>query len=221
MDIATAPSPTARGPGRPKRAEVEQRNRELLEHALDHFVEKGFEAASVRGITAALGMARRTVYAQYPDKMALFRAALDHAIDSWIVPVADLEAAESDDLEATLLGVARLLVANMMSPAGQRLLRITNTESYRLPEIGVHAFEQGSRPTVAFLTDLFRRRMNPAGAARRDLEDLAVAFLNLIVGPARMTAWGFTPDDAELERLTRQRVHLFLHGGLSTSSEAG
>jgi TetR/AcrR family transcriptional regulator, mexJK operon transcriptional repressor len=212
LDDFSVRSGAGRGPGRPRRDEIEQRNRDLLEAALDHFVEKGFEAGSVRAIAASLGMARRTVYAQYPDKMALFKAALEHAIDCWIVPVAELEAVESGDLEETLLGVARLLVANVMSPAGQRLMRITNTESYRMPEIGVYTFSRGSQPTVDFLADLFRRRMGLAQASPRELADLAIAFLNLVVGPARMTAWGFTPDADEVERLTRQRVRIFLNG---------
>src|SRR5438067_6045932 len=84
-----------RGPGRPTLS-----NEELLDKALDIFLEKGFERTSIDAITAAAGMAKRTVYLRYGDKTALFKAALERAIDEWIVPIESLQAAESEDLEA-------------------------------------------------------------------------------------------------------------------------
>lgn len=207
------PAPRRRSPGRPKRSEVEQRNRDLLERALEHFLERGFEGTTIRGIAASLGMAKRTIYVQYGDKLTLFKAALRRAIEDWIVPVSELEAAEDEDVEASLRRIALILVDNILSPAGMRLIQITNTESYRMPEIGVYTFSEGTRPTIHYLADMFGRRLRP-GADRDELEELAVAFLNLVIGPARMAAWGFVPDRAEIERLTGQRVALFLHGSL-------
>src|ERR1043166_8675813 len=123
-DILTAeaePVVARRGPGRPSLS-----NEELLDKALDLFLELGFERTSIDAIAAAAGMAKRTIYARYGDKLSLFRAALHRAIEEWIVPVESLQAAETDDLEETLLAIARLLVANIMRPGGIRLLRITN-----------------------------------------------------------------------------------------------
>ena len=57
-------------------------------------------------------MAKRTVYLRYGDKTALFKAALERAIEEWIVPIERLQAAETDDLEETLLRVGHILVAN-------------------------------------------------------------------------------------------------------------
>src|ERR1700756_978146 len=85
---------SGRGPGRPTLS-----NEELLDKALDIFLEKGFERTSIDAITAAAGMAKRTVYLRYSDKTALFKAALERAIEEWIVPIAVLRAAETDDLE--------------------------------------------------------------------------------------------------------------------------
>src|SRR4029453_705548 len=84
-----------RRPGRPTLS-----NEQLLDRALDLFLEQGFERTSIDAITAAAGMAKRTVYARYGDKLSLFRAALHRAIEEWIVPVERLRAAETEDLEA-------------------------------------------------------------------------------------------------------------------------
>ncbi|MEY4721155.1 MAG: hypothetical protein RIQ46_880, partial [Pseudomonadota bacterium] len=128
---ASAGAGAKRRPGRPSLS-----NEQLLDKALDLFLEQGFEGTSIEAITAAAGMAKRTVYARYGDKTTLFKAALKRAIEEWIVPVDRLRVIENGDFERTLLAIGQALVANMMSPAGQRLLRLTNAVSGRMPEIG-------------------------------------------------------------------------------------
>src|ERR687889_296978 len=81
-----APREGARGPGRPSREQSELRNQELLDGALDLFLERGFEGTTIEAIVDSVGMARRTVYARYGDKITLFKAALQRAIDDWMVP---------------------------------------------------------------------------------------------------------------------------------------
>lgn len=213
----SAPAPLTRkvhrSPGRPTRDQAEQRNRELLDKALDLFLEHGFERTTIEAITAAVGMAKRTVYARYGDKLTLFKAALHRAIEDWMVPVDQLRAAETADLEDTLQEVGRILVANILTPAGLRLLRITNAESIRMPEIAEYTVREGTEATVAFLADLFRRRLPDPRPDTEEARDAANAFLNLVVGgPANTMAWGAKLDAAEIERTTRYSVHLFLNG---------
>ena len=207
-DPGLTATPPRRRPGRPTLS-----NEQLLDKALDLFLAQGFERTSIEGICQAAGMAKRTVYARYGDKESLFKAALTRAIEDWIVPVEALRAAESDDLEASLLAIGRLLVANLMSPAGLRLLRLTNAESGRMPEIGAYNVQAGTQPTIDFLADLFARR----SAQPRELAALAgQAFLNLVVGgPALTAAWGVAGDPAGVETHTRYAVRLFLHGLLA------
>ncbi|MDE2597777.1 MAG: TetR/AcrR family transcriptional regulator [Sphingomonadales bacterium] len=217
MSQTTAPAKSARhrSPGRPTREQAEQRNRELLDKALDLFLENGFERTTIEGITGAVGMAKRTVYARYGDKETLFKAALQRAIDDWIVPLDQLRAAEGDDFEASLLAIGRLLVANILSPAGLRLMRITNAESVRMPEIGEYTVRHGTGPTLDFLVDLLVRRLPGKFATAEDASAIAYAFLHLVVGgPANVMAWGVRLSPEEIERQTQHSVRLFLHGVL-------
>jgi TetR/AcrR family transcriptional repressor of mexJK operon len=205
-----------RSPGRPTRDQAEQRNRELLDKALDLFLELGFERTTIEAITASVGMAKRTVYALYGDKLTLFKAALDRAIGDWIVPVDRLREAESADLSETLQQVGGILVANILTPAGLRLMRITNAESIRMPEIAEYTLREGTEPTIRFLTDLFRRRLTDPRPDAEEASDAANAFLHLVVGgPASTMAWGVQMDEAEIERMTRYSVNLFLNGLLN------
>jgi TetR/AcrR family transcriptional regulator, mexJK operon transcriptional repressor len=209
-----AAAKAGRSPGRPTLS-----NAELLDKALDLFLAKGFERTSIDAITAAAGVAKRTVYLRYRDKITLFKAALQRAIEEWIVPVETLRAAETADVKETLLRVGQILVANLMSTAGLRLLRITNAESARMPEIGAYSYQQGTGPTLAYLADLFRRQIGPDGIDLPDADEAALAFLYLVVsGPASMTAWGLTLDVATIDRHTRYCVSLFLHGLLPRES---
>jgi AcrR family transcriptional regulator len=205
-----------RGPGRPTLS-----NKELLDKALDLFLEYGFERTSIDSITAAAGMAKRTVYLRYKDKMALFKAALQQAIEDWIVPLELLRSAESEDFEKTLIKIGHILVANIMTPAGLRLLRITNAESNRMPEIGAYTYEHGTERTIAYLADLFGRRL-PNIVRREVAREAAIAYLYLVVcGPPTMTVWGINLDAEAIERHTEFCVRLFLRGLMPRDNGAG
>jgi TetR/AcrR family transcriptional repressor of mexJK operon len=201
------------GAGRPTREQAEQRHEELLDRALEQFLDKGFELATMEAIAASVGMTKRTVYARYEDKRALFKAAVQRAVDRWTVPLEALHAAETDDLEETLVAVARIRMANAISPVGLQLSRIINTESYRFPEIATHAYEQGSRPTIEFIAGLLRRATERGQARVDDPETAAVAFLSMVVGaPARGIVWGRPVDPVALEGRIRFCVRLILDG---------
>jgi AcrR family transcriptional regulator len=205
----TAEPSVSRRPGRPTLSDEE-----LLDIALDLFLEHGFERTSIDAICGAAGMAKRTVYARYGDKTSLFTAALTRAIEEWIVPVDRLRAAESEDLEATLLRIAQILSENILSPAGLRLLRLTNAVSGRMPAIGAYSTAKGTEPTLAYLADLFRRRLLPPDGASEEADEAALGFLHMVTGPAVTAAWGVSLDEAAIERHTLYCVRMFLHGVL-------
>lgn len=196
-----------RGPGRPSREQIEARNRELLDHALDLFLERGFEGTTIEAIIDDLGMARRTVYARYGDKITLFKAALQRAIDEWVVPEDQLRAAETEDFEATILAIARLMVAHATSPEGMRLTRIAHAEVIRMPEVGAYLSERTEQRSMVHLVDLFRRRL-----ALAQPEDAAKAFMVLVVDGAFQARVWHTANDVEIDRQVIYRTRLFLKG---------
>ena len=205
-----------RKPGRPTLS-----NEQLLDTALELFLQNGFERTGIDAIAEAAGMAKRTVYARYIDKTALFKAALTRAIEDWMVPVEKLQSAESNDLEKTLLRIAQLLLANVLSPAGLRLLRLSNVVSVNMPEVAAHNTRMGTETTLMYLADLFRRRLLPADAPAPEANEAALAFLHLVVGgPASTAAWGVVLDNEAIERHTRYCIRLFLHGVLPAQGSA-
>jgi TetR/AcrR family transcriptional repressor of mexJK operon len=201
------------GAGRPTREQARLRHEELLDGALELFLKKGFEVTTIEAVAASVGMAKRSVYARYESKAALFKASVQRAIDQWIIPVDALRKVESDDLEATLTAVARIRMANAASPAGLRLQRIINTESYRFPEIFSLAYEQGTQSTIDFLADLLRRNTQAGAVSVTQPRVAATAFLSMVVGgPLRALVWGKAIDPVAIEERIRFCVRLFLDG---------
>jgi len=192
--------------GRPPAALIAARNAELLDRALDLFLEHGFARTTIEMISASLGMGRRTIYARYGDKETLFRAALQKAIDEWIVPAEELRSAEAGSLEETLLGVARLWISNIRKPSGWRLVRIAATEAYTRPDVAAYLRAQMAEGTIGYVTDLLARHKVPRAG------DAAAAFMILIVeGTVQHAVWD-GGDPGELDRQTAYRVRLFLDG---------
>lgn len=208
--------PTTTRVRRPRRPSLS--NEEFLDKAFELFAEHGFERTSIDAITAAAGIAKRTVYSRYGDKKSLFKAALQQAIEEWIVPVQRLRQAECALLEETLLAIAQILVDNILSPKGLTLLRLTTAESSHMPEIGAFTVGRGTARTIAYLADLFRRHLAKDGTDLPQAEAAAQAFLDLVVGgPANAALWGVGNEKTAIDQRTRYSVRLLLHGLLAPS----
>ncbi|RZK02765.1 MAG: TetR/AcrR family transcriptional regulator [Novosphingobium sp.] len=202
------------GAGRPTREQAEARHAELLDHALDHFLDKGFEQATIEAIAADVGMTKRTVYARYPDKASLFRAAVSRAIERYAIPEDRIHATEiPGDLAQTLTNIAMLRIDLVSSPQGLKLQRIIQTESYRFPEIFTDTYEIGALPTIKFLAKLLRRETEAGNLAVEDTFTAANAFISMVVtGPVKLILAAIPLPTEELDRRIAFGVDLFLNG---------
>ncbi len=199
--------------GRPTKTQAEARHAEMLDAALGMFLDKGYELTTIEALAAQLGMTKRTVYARYVDKAALFRAAVDRAIQRYVVPIESVLASESDDLQETLIRVAHIRIANLMTPEGLRLQRVLNAEAYRFPDIFDRFFAQAAKPTVDYLADLFERQSALGEIVTDNRARAAIAFMSMVVGaPARSLVAGGHIAPAELDERIRFSVRLFLNG---------
>jgi TetR/AcrR family transcriptional regulator, mexJK operon transcriptional repressor len=206
---ATSLRPT---PGRPTRAQAERRHAQLLESALELFLEHGYELTTIEEIIASIGMHKSTMYSLYPDKKALFLASVQTAIVRWTLPVEALKQLESDDLEKTLIAIARLRLANTVSTMGLKLQRILIAESLRFPEI-TQMFWEGIEPGFAYLTDLLSKRTRRGEIEVDQPELIAHGFFTLTVGLiSRMILMGTKIDQKAVEKRICLYVKLFLDG---------
>jgi TetR/AcrR family transcriptional repressor of mexJK operon len=207
------PKASKPGAGRPTRDQAVQRQGELLDGALDMFLEHGYEQTTIEAIAASTNMAKRTVYARYTDKATLFRAAVQHAIENWKASDVALRELETPELDATLTAIARMRVAHVDTPQGLKLQRILNTESYRFPDIAAAAYEQTTKPVIEFLADLIERHQAKGLLRDASSKMAAIAFLSLVVsGPVRAMLSGNRQQQSEIEEQIAFGVKLFLNG---------
>lgn len=203
-----------RGAGRPTQEQAKKRQLQLLERALDMFLKNGYAQTTIADIAASLRMTKRTIYTSFGSKELLFKASVRRAIEKNRVPLEDLQALESDDLETTLKAVARIRIERFLSPEGKRLQRVVNAESYAFPELIQMVYTENTGPTVKFLTDLLQRHAATGLISVERPEACAGIFLNMAVGtPARAVLANMPPlTSMNLDEHLDFCVHLFLYG---------
>ncbi len=199
--------------GRPTREQAEARHEELLDRALDHFLDKGFEQATIEAIAADVGMTKRTVYARYADKASLFRAAVRRAIERYAISDERIRATDAGDLAQTLTNLAMLRIDLVSTPQGLKLQRIIQTESYRFPDIFTNTYEIGALPTIKFMARVLKRETAAGNLALDDPFAAANAFMSMVVtGPVRYILAASPLPAEELEKRVAFGVRLFLDG---------
>jgi TetR/AcrR family transcriptional regulator, mexJK operon transcriptional repressor len=210
--VALSPASPAQT-GRPTRETAIRRQEELLERALEMFSQGGFELTTIDAIASSLNMTKRTIYARYKDKGALFEAAVKRAIDKWYIPVDVLRQADDGDLESTLNAIARIRIDNNLNPDGVRLQRIVTSEAYRFPEV-YQKYEAVSQTVIRYVAELFEKyRASQPGEWFFDSQLAASAFLTIINTPARQKLlFGRVTPPAEVDRFIDGTVRLFLDG---------
>ena len=211
--MATTAVDTPVRSGRPTREQAEARKAALLDRALDHFLERGYEQATIEAIAADVSMTKRTVYARYADKAALFLAAVGRGIERLALSPDRIAASRRDDLEETLINLAKLRIDLVSTAQGLKLQRIINTESYRFPQIFTTYYEVAALPTVRFLAEVLEEE---AAAGRLVVNDAVLAantFMSMVVGgPVRFITAGHPLAAEDIDARVAFAVRLFLQG---------
>lgn len=212
---ASEKTPARTRTGRPTQAEAAELEHRLRKAALETFLDHGFEASSMETVARAAGITKRTLYARYPDKRALFATVIPWALarHRWDEPAPE---ATGTDLTSALTAIARSALARALDPEIVRLSRMAMTESARFPEFAASAQSMAWSPRIRAVVDLLRRHADEGTVVVDDLEIAAEQFLALVAAvPARLAAFGVMRDPEVEERHLLHAVGLFLHGVLA------
>ena len=109
---AAAAAVGARPPGRPRAFDRDA----ALDRAVIEFWRHGYEATSVAGLTAAMGIRPPSLYAAFGDKRALFSEAVRRYGATWGAP-AGRALAEEPDARAAIARLLREMAADYTDPA--------------------------------------------------------------------------------------------------------
>ena len=87
-------------------------------------------------------MAKRTIYARWTGKPALFHTVLERLMERWLAAAGDW--AEAETLEAALDGAATRILAVALTPEAVALHRLLIAESARFPELPLMMHQAGA-----------------------------------------------------------------------------
>lgn len=145
--------------GRPRNPEKRQA---IIDAGWAMFLARGVGAAPIEAIAAAAGVSKVTLYSHFPDKAALFEAAMRQRMDH----VESLQAPPSKPatLEQTLERFGIGLMTYLASREAIDFYAVLSGELTRHPDLAKRFYENGPGQTHANLTAILK-----AAAARGEL----------------------------------------------------
>jgi TetR/AcrR family transcriptional regulator, mexJK operon transcriptional repressor len=176
------------------------------------FLEYGYDGATIEAIARAAGVTKRTLYARYQDKRAVFLDVIPWAL-SRTVQRDSIPDCNDDDLAAALTAIGRGALKCALDPDTVRLHRIALNVSDRFPEFAISAETLGWSRRQRQVMELLRRHQAAGNVHVDDLELAAEHFLALVEAlPARLAEFGLFRSRRQEQRHLKHAVNLFLRG---------
>jgi AcrR family transcriptional regulator len=175
MKSALPPPPSASTRQRRKDA----RPQELLDAALDLFVERGFAATRSEDVAARAGVSKGTLYLYYPSKEELLKEVIRHHV---INPIAEgvqiIREFEGPTPELLAL-VLRLWWERIGETRASGIVKLMTSEVRNFPEIAQFYVDEVVAPSNQMLAQVIQR-----GVDRGEFRDVnVVEVVHALVGP--------------------------------------
>jgi TetR/AcrR family transcriptional regulator, mexJK operon transcriptional repressor len=184
----------------------------LLMAATRIFLENGWDGASVDEISRQSGVAKRFIYARYPDKAALFVAALQRYLDEQIEVLHNTETPPAN-VEEGLYGLGERLLDIALRPETLAFHRLLIAEAPKFPLLAKLFVERNRRRVIGEITSVLAGYASRGLIQTCDLEMAAEQFFILVIGIPQRLALLIGRDETESgEPWLKAAVHLFLDG---------
>lgn len=203
------------------RRRAEARPDEVLDAALELFLEKGFAAAKVEDVAKRAGLSKGSVYLYFPSKDALLEAIVQRALaplaDSTLGQLAHFEG----DPRVVLTMVIGRLIAAMRDPQRVAIPKLILREASQFPQVAEMYKRQVLDRAIPAVTALLQRGMDQGYLRKLDAE----LTVRSIVGPILVhlllaEVFAIMPKDGmALERFVQNHLAI-LFDGISARPEA-
>ena len=207
-------APPSTPPVSQRQRRKEARPLELLDAALELFVEKGFTAARAEEVAQRAGVSKGTLYLYYPRKEELFKAVIVHNLTSRIADTAQ-RVSEWPDAMGPLL--ESLLVQwwqqTYASPASG-VFKIIVSEVRNFPDIAQYYVQQVVEPGSALIGSIIAKGIASGEFRAVDVEStvhsLVMPMVMLCVHKHGLAAC--TPHQIDGQRFIAEHVALVVRG---------
>jgi len=185
---------------------------EILDAALDVFIEAGFDAARMDDIAARAGISKAGVYLYFDSKEALLRALINREVAPVAANLAAMAAAGGDDPVGTIRLLGAMVSERLSNPRVFAVPRLMISISNRFPDIALHYRTQVVERAAGGLEQLIAagiakgifRKVDPAAAVRAVVGPMIFAALWRHVLGGESAA---TPDE-----IATAHIDLLLNG---------
>jgi len=198
---------------------------ELLEAALDLFVEHGYAATRVEAVAQRAGVSKGTLFRYFASKEALFQAVVrQHLVgllDEWNTVIDDHPGPSAELVRASLLQWWRRVGATRS--AG--ITKLVLTEAGQFPELGAFYQQEVIARGHALLRRILARGMARGEFRPLDLDHgihaLTAPLLFLVMWQHALAPCAAAQPALDPERFLHTQVDLLLHGLLSGGPHPG
>jgi len=191
----------------------------VIEHrlraaAIEAFVEYGFDGTTMESVATAAGITKRTLYAKYADKHALFAAVIPQALAEMPFLGVALEVPDGD-LDRSLRQMARQIVERLVDPKAVKLRRLALLEADRIAELDPVEGADLWSTSLLSIVELLASHAESGEIVADNPEVAADLFLAMVAGsPTIWADFGLFRSPEELDRHITNAVDLFLSGVL-------
>ncbi|WP_333846313.1 TetR/AcrR family transcriptional regulator [Limnohabitans sp.] len=189
---------------------------ELLDAALDLFVEKGFSAARVDEVAARAGVSKGTLFLYFQSKEDLFKAVVRenivHQFPKWQEEFVLFQGSSADMLRYALLSWWERIGKTRASG----IAKLVMSEAQNFPEIAEFYQEEVIQPGNAMIRRILERGMHSGEFRLLDLEQavhiIVAPMIFLMMWKHSMGACAASAKTLDPEQFIHMQVDVLLHG---------
>ena len=153
------------------------RPQELLEAALELFVEKGFAATRAEEVAQRAGVSKGTLYLYYPSKEELFKAVIAHTLSSRIEATAQQVQAWRGAMGPLLEGMLVEWWQQVYASPASGTFKIIIAEVRNFPEIADFYVHNVIEPGSALIGNIVQRGIDSGEFRAVDVESVVHSLL--------------------------------------------
>jgi AcrR family transcriptional regulator len=192
---------------------------ELLEAALDLFVEKGFAATRAEEVAARAGVSKGTLFLYFQSKEDLFKAVVQENLSvrfvEWNAEYETFKGSTSDMLRYCL----KVWWERVGSTKTSGITKLIMSEAHNFPEVAAFYQAEVIRPASTLIRRILQRGIDSGEFRAMDLEYAQYSVTSVIIF---LVMWKHSmgscvPDSSNLdpERYIASQVDLLLNGLLA------
>jgi TetR/AcrR family transcriptional regulator len=178
--MAAVPTPPSdASPNSPplRQRRKEARPKELLDAALDLFVEKGFAATRSEEVATRAGVSKGTLYLYYPSKEELLKEVIRHNVVNQIVEGVEIVRAFEGSSSELLAHVLHLWWERVGETRASGILKLMMSEVRNFPEIAQFWVDEVIAPADSMIAEIIQGGIDRGEFRQVKVEDVVHALV--------------------------------------------